>query len=90
MNRCFHERYVSIAAEYHCDSYWMDTPCIPEAHDLRGEAIAMINSLFSQSKITVVCDRDLLETDVQELPLAKKESILATVSTLSFPFPGIS
>jgi hypothetical protein len=50
----------------------------------------MINSLFSQSKITVVCDRDLLETDVQELPLAKKESILATVSTLSFPFPGIS
>ena len=29
MNQCLHERYKRIALLPDCDSYWMDTACIP-------------------------------------------------------------
>ncbi|MCJ1269524.1 hypothetical protein MMC22_009416 [Lobaria immixta] len=78
-NRCLHLRYVSIARSLSCDSYWMDTPCIPEDHQLRAESIAKINHVFAQSKVTLVCDRDLMEIDVQNLTLELRESILAVI-----------
>ena len=59
----------------------MDTPCIPENRELRGQAIANIK-VFYESKVTSVCDRDLVDIDIEDLTLSKKESILATVSYL--------
>jgi hypothetical protein len=59
INQCLHERYVKMAKDNNCTSYWIDTVCIPNDHDLRREAINHINDTFSQSKITLVCDRDL-------------------------------
>ena len=78
-NRCLHLRYVSIARSLDCDSYWMDTPCIPEDHQLRAESIANINGVFTRSKVTLVCDRDLMEIDVQDLTLGLRESILTVL-----------
>lgn len=34
-NSCLHERYTKLARNFGCDSYWMDTPCIPQDHKLR-------------------------------------------------------
>jgi hypothetical protein len=80
MNKCLHERYVTISKDLTCNTYWMDTPCIPEDHDLRQEAIQNINTVFHKSRATLVCDRNIMAIDVGDLNLAKKESILATVS----------
>lgn len=79
VNLCLHRRYVKIATALGCDSYWWDSACIPEDHTLRSEAIQNINSTFSRSKITLVCDKDLMRIDISNLTLKIKESILATV-----------
>lgn len=79
MNRCLHRRYSAIAISLGCDSYWMDTPCIPEDHQLRKEAIRNINKIFEQSKATLVCDRDLMNIDATDLTMEVRESILVTV-----------
>ncbi|MCJ1240192.1 hypothetical protein MMC14_008192 [Varicellaria rhodocarpa] len=63
-NQCLHDRYTSLAKVLNCKSYWMDTPCIPEDHELREEAIANINEVFTKSKATLICDKDLMEIDV--------------------------
>ena len=81
-NTCLHNRYCSIARSIGCDSYWMDTPCIPGHHDnkdLRKEAIDKINEIFATSKVTLVCDRDLLGIDVSDLTFELQESILAAL-----------
>lgn len=79
VNRCLHWRYVKIAKSLGCDSYWWDSACIPEDHILRSEAIQNINSTFSRSRVTLVCDRDLMSIDISNLTLEVEESILATV-----------
>lgn len=86
LNSCLHNRYTSIARKLGCDSYWMDTACIPEDHSLRAESIAKINGVFSDSKVTLVCDRDLEDIDISDLNLGLRESILATVSSLKDDF----
>lgn len=78
-NLCLHRWYVSIARSLGCDSYWMDTPCIPEDHKLRREAIENINQVFEQSKATVVCDKDLMDIDASNLSMEVRELILGTV-----------
>lgn len=79
VNRCLHWRYTKIAEDLGCDSYWWDSACIPEDHVLRSEAIQNINSTFSKSKVTLVCDRDIMRVDIADLTLGMRESILATV-----------
>ena len=80
MNRCLYERYRSIAISMGCDSFWMDTPCIPKDHVLRREAIRNINRVFAQSKATLVCDRDLMEIDIAgNISVELRELILVTV-----------
>lgn len=82
MNRCLHERYKFIARSMGCDSYWMDTPCIPTDHVLRREAILNINNIFAQSKATLICDRDLMDIEVNdEIPVELCELILVTLIT---------
>lgn len=78
-NACLHRRYVKIAKHFKCDSYWMDTPCIPQEHALRAECIDNINKIFIESMVTLVCDRDIMDIDIGNLTLDLKESILATV-----------
>ena len=78
MNRCLHRRYTSIAKSLGCDSYWMDTPCIPEDHQLRKEAILNINKIFEQSRATLVCDRDLMSIDASNLTVQVRETIVVT------------
>ena len=79
VNGCLHRRYVEIAKQLSCDSYWWDSACIPEDHTLRSEAIQKINSIFSSSKVILVCDKDLMRINISGLTLQIKESILATV-----------
>jgi hypothetical protein len=79
LNSCLHDRYVKIAKSYGCDSYWMDTPCIPQDHTLRREAIEQINSVFAKSRLTLVCDRDLMSIQVENLTIELQESILASI-----------
>jgi hypothetical protein len=82
MNQCLHERYKRIARSFDCDSYWMDTPCIPKDHQLRKEAIQSINVVFYQSALTLVCDRDLMSMDVTNIETQSVElleCILAAV-----------
>jgi hypothetical protein len=60
----------------------MDTPCIPGLHKnqaLRTEAINKINEIFATSRVTLVCDRDLLDIDATNLTLELQESILAAL-----------
>ena len=78
-NTCLHLRYARIARAAGCDSYWMDTPCIPQDHQLRREAILQINSVFMICKVTLVCDRDLMVIDVSTPTIEISESILVTI-----------
>ncbi|KAK6354647.1 hypothetical protein TWF696_003787 [Orbilia brochopaga] len=60
-NRCLHKRYVALAARLGCDSYWIDSACIPENESFRTEAIMTLNPIFSGAKVVLVVDR-LIQT----------------------------
>jgi len=68
VNRCLHRRYVKIAKDAGCDSYWFNTVCIPEDHNLRTVAIKDINRIFCNSEITLVCGRGLISIEVGASP----------------------
>lgn len=76
-NTCLHRRYANLARSLGCDSYWMDTPCIPEEEPLRTECIKNINGIFHDSKLTLVCDEDLMKVDITALTMELQESILS-------------
>ncbi|KAL6713254.1 hypothetical protein ACLMJK_008719 [Lecanora helva] len=73
---CLHRRYIAIAKSLGFNSYRMDTPCIPNDHELRGEAISKINEVSENSKAIVIYDRDLTEIDARDLSIEKCELIL--------------
>ncbi|KAL1615536.1 hypothetical protein SLS54_008941 [Diplodia seriata] len=82
INSCIHHRYVELAEANSCTSYWMDTICIPEEHELRREAIMNINKTFSLSKIVLVCDRDMMSMPAPhscQRPLFQEECLIATL-----------
>ncbi|KAI0896937.1 hypothetical protein F4806DRAFT_463478 [Annulohypoxylon nitens] len=89
INACLHRRYCEIAKWHDCDSYWIDTACIPAEHNLRLEAIMTINDVFRYSNIIIVCDQDIMDTDVSGIvsettslsheSIQLRESILATL-----------
>lgn len=79
INECLHKRYAEIAARCGCDSYWWDSACIPDSHQLRREAIQGINWVFANSKVVLVCDQDIMKIDISDCPIWKKEMILAIV-----------
>jgi hypothetical protein len=87
-NTCLHERYSSIAESLDCDSYWIDTACIPSDDTLRREAIPHINGIFGGGHATIVADKDIMSIDIEELSrdetltksaLQLREVILATL-----------
>lgn len=77
-NKCLHQRYVGIARSLGFDAYWMDTPCIPEDHQLRHEAIENIIRVFAQAKAVVMIDRDLMDIDAADLSIEVRETIFIT------------
>lgn len=80
MNLCLHRRYCKLAEKHHCDSYWIDTACIPNDKVLRTEAIRKINTVFQDSKITLICDKDLMAIDIPNVTdLVRWETIMATL-----------
>ncbi|KAH0829428.1 HET domain protein [Fonsecaea pedrosoi] len=79
MNACLHARLIQLAHENKCDSYWMDTPCIPENHDLRAEAIANINKIFTISRMTLIWDRDIMSIDISDGSIETWETLLSTL-----------
>ena len=78
-NLCLHRRYADLATSLGCESYWMDTPCIPSEKDLRWECVAQITSIFATSGKTVICDRDIMAIDVSNPTIQGYESVLATL-----------
>ncbi|KAK4208150.1 hypothetical protein QBC37DRAFT_432404 [Rhypophila decipiens] len=78
-NLCLHRRFERVSRNLGCVSYWMDTPCIPHDHKLRLDEISHINDVFLGSKVTLVCDRDIMSLDLSNPTLQTMESILATV-----------
>lgn len=69
---------MQICRDLGCSDYWWDAACIPEDHELRSEAISEINSIFGNSKVTLVCDQDFMKIDVSSISVKLLESILAT------------
>ena len=78
-NLCLHRRYATLATALGCESYWMDTPCIPSERELRRECIAQVNNIYATSGKTVICDRDLITLDISNPTIHTYESILATL-----------
>lgn len=77
-NYCLHLRYSKIARSLNCDSYWIDTTCIPDNHQLRAEAITKINETFMNAKVMLVCDRDIMKLDVSNITTLVCETLLVT------------
>ena len=78
-NLCLHRRYADLATSLGCDSYWMDTPCIPSEPELRWECISQITTIFSTSGKTVICDRDIMTIDISSPTTRAYESVLAAL-----------
>ena len=78
-NPCLHRRYATLATALGCESYWMDTPCIPSERELRRECIAQVNKIYATSGKTVICDRDLMTFNISNPTIHTYESILATL-----------
>ena len=78
-NSCLHRRYTDLARGFDCSSYWMDTPCIPSEVTLKIECIKHINEIFAQSKVTLICDRDIMDIDISDSCMETLESVLATL-----------
>lgn len=82
-NECLHKRYSAIARDLGCDSYWIDAACIPSDPELRSAAIKTINPIFRDSKVTLICDKDIMEVDAAELWSVPRLEVLMSVLLLS-------
>lgn len=78
-NKCLHEHYCELARSHSCDSYWIDSACIPNSEILRHEAITGINKVFSQSKAVLVSDRDLRSVDIHRQSIESFETVLSVL-----------
>ena len=69
-----HRRYCAIARSHQC---------IPEdgtelKKRLRNEAILKINDVFETSKVTLICDKDLMEISTDQFPTVQQwETLVA-------------
>lgn len=65
INSCLHDRYIRLAKKHGSSSYWIDTCCIPTDHKRRTKAIKGINYVFRTSKLTIICDKDIMAVDTE-------------------------
>ena len=88
LNACLRRRYCAITRSHRCDSYWIDTARIPEDDTelkkrLHTEAILKINDVFETSKVTLVCDKDLMEISTGQRPTVQQWKTLIACLLLS-------
>jgi hypothetical protein len=79
INVCLHRRYCNLAATFGCESYWIDSACIPDDTQLRKEAIMTINDIFCDSKVTLISDKDLQSNLLSSPPSTRDLEILLSV-----------
>lgn len=77
INFCLHKRYCHLANSFDCDSYWIDSSCIPDDSQLRKEAIMAINGIFCDSKVTLISDKDLQSKDISVGSMEDLETLLS-------------
>lgn len=77
INLCLHKRYCHLANSFDCDSYWIDSSCIPDDSQLRKEAIMAINGIFCDSKITLISDKDLQSKNISVGSTEDLETLLS-------------
>ncbi|KAI4250100.1 MAG: hypothetical protein L6R40_000272 [Gallowayella cf. fulva] len=77
INICLHKRYCQLANAFDCDSYWIDSTCIPDDLQLRKEAIMSINQIFCDSKITLISDKDMQSKSMRSASVADFETLLS-------------
>ena len=64
INLCLYKKYCSLAKALECESYWIDSTCIPDDEQLRTETIKSINSIFRDSKVTLISDQDIQSVSI--------------------------
>lgn len=77
INLCLHQRYCHLANSFDCDSYWIDSSCIPDDLELRKEAIMAINGIFCDSKVTLISDKDLQSKEISAGSMEDLETLLS-------------
>ncbi len=76
---CLHKKYCSLAKTLGCESYWMDSTCIPDDEQLRTEAIKSINSIFRDSKVTLISDQDIQSVSIDNSSIEELETLLSVL-----------
>lgn len=79
INLCLHKKYCSLAKALGCESYWIDSTCIPDDWQLRTEAIKSINSIFRNSKVTLISDQDLQSISIENSSIEEFETLLSVL-----------
>ena len=79
INLCLHKRYCQLAKAFDCDSYWIDSSCIPDDLQLRKEAIMSINQIFCDSKVTLISDKDLQSKSMHSASVIDCETLLSVL-----------
>ncbi|KAJ9657032.1 hypothetical protein H2201_008320 [Coniosporium apollinis] len=79
INECLHKRYFSLASNFHCDSYWIDSACVPSDAGLRKEAISTINDVFATCDVVLVSDADLQSVDITSTSVDSLETLLSVL-----------
>jgi len=82
INACLHEKYYSLTLKLDCDSYWINIACLPTDWVFRKQAMELVNSVFEGSKLTLICDRDIMSLEApkdKETDISSMEKLLATV-----------
>ena len=77
INLCLHEQYMALAKACGCESYWIDSTCIPSDAMLRKEAIGTINRVFTESGVVMIIDKDLQTIDLSSPPIETLETLLS-------------
>ena len=79
VNLCLHKKYCSLAKALGCETYWIDSTCIPDDEQLRDEAIKSINSIFRESKVTLISDQDLQSVSIDNSSIKEFETLLSVL-----------
>ncbi|MCJ1460191.1 hypothetical protein MMC28_010570 [Mycoblastus sanguinarius] len=77
INLCLHTRYSHLARSFGCESYWIDSTCVPDDAQLRKEAIMSINDIFCHSKVTLISDQDLQSVAIPKASIGEIETLLS-------------
>ncbi len=79
INLCLHKKYCSLAKTLGCESYRIDSTCIPDDEQLRTEAIKSINSIFRDSKVTLISDQDKQSVSIDNSSIEELETLLSVL-----------